>query len=329
MHIFEFSFRRRVAIVCAALVAALAASFPVAALDLQRSTAYCGVPQVTAPKPPQAAAKRLQHSQVAAGSRDIAFAWLAAPTMRYPHRSLGSTEHAAAIHVQSHVSTGRVQELVYKLPLTRVFEDLILRLVDLDADGRDELVVVESDLLRGAAVVVLGLRPVTKPVAAAGQGEQLALVELARSPYAGSSFLWLNPLGFGDFDGDGKTDVAAVITPHIGGTLTLYRYQPPHLEPFAKAMDVSNHRMGAVEQDLGVVVPPKGPSQRTSIVVPDMTRRALHWLQWGPAGATSSKNQWNEMSDLMALPALVERMLPAPQGACLQMSDGAWWKLAL
>ncbi len=318
-------------------ISAITTSGPAAALDLQRSTPYCGVPQANPPKPPQAAAKRLENSQVAAGTRDIAFAWLGTPTMRYPHRSLGSTAHAAAIHIQTRLPAGRVQELVYKLPLTRVFEDLVPRLVDLDADGRDELVVVEADLLRGAAVVVLGLRSAAKPgVSAASVGSesseplvQVELVELARSPYAGSSFLWLNPLGFGDFDGDGKTDVAAVVTPHIGGTLTLYRYQPPHLEPFAKAMDVSNHRMGAVEQELGVVVPPKVPGQRASIVVPDMTRRALHWLQWGPAGTASSKNQWNEMSDLMALPALVERMLPAPQGACLQMSDGGWWRLAL
>ncbi len=220
---------------------------------------------------------------------------------------------------------GRLQDVLYQLPLNRVFEDLVPRLVDLDADGRDEVVLVESDVLRGAALVVLGLRPV-KLSTKVGKADTLLpveLIELARSPFVGSSFLWLNPLGFADFDGDGRIDLSAVITPHIGGTLTLYHYRPPLLVPFARAMDLSNHRMGAVEQQLGVVLPPKSPGQRASIVVPDMTRRALHWLQWGADG------KWLEMSDLMALPTRVERMTAAPDGACLQMDDSSWWKLRL
>ena len=220
---------------------------------------------------------------------------------------------------------GRLQETRYSLPLNRVFEDLVPRLVDLDGDGRDEVVLVESDLLRGAALVVLGLRP-SKPSTTMDKADargKVDIVELARSPFAGSSFLWLNPLGFADFDGDGHTDLSAVITPHIGGTLTLYHYRPPLLVPFARAMDVSNHRMGALEQQLGVVLPPKTPAQRASIVVPDMTRRALHWLQWGADG------KWLEMADLMALPARVERMTAAPDGACMQMDDSSWWKLRL
>ena len=233
------------------------------------------------------------------------------------------------MHVQARSSDGGLQDVIYKLPLNRVFEDLLPRLIDLDGDGRDELVLVESDLLRGAALVVLGLRPAPPASGPAPQGRAadsaapMELTELARSPYAGSSFLWLNPLGFADFDGDGRTDVSAVVTPHIGGTLTLYHYRPPLLVPFARAMDVSNHRMGSIEQQLGVVLQPAAPAQRASIVVPDMTRRALHWLQWGADG------QWRDMSDLITLPARVERMTVAPGGSCLQMDDSSWWKLRL
>ena len=311
----------------AILCIALAASHALA-LDLQRTSASC---EVAAGKPvtlPAGAARRLAGSQVAAGQRDIAWTWLESPTNRYPHKSFGSTQHAGALTVQARMPDGRLQETRYSLPLNRVFEDLVPRLVDLDGDGRDEVVLVESDLLRGAALVVLGLRP-SKPSTtmdkadARGKVDIVELVELARSPFAGSSFLWLNPLGFADFDGDGHTDLSAVITPHIGGTLTLYHYRPPLLVPFARAMDVSNHRMGALEQQLGVVLPPKTPAQRASIVVPDMTRRALHWLQWGADG------KWLEMADLMALPARVERMTAAPDGACMQMDDSSWWKLRL
>ena len=301
----------------------------VLALDLQRTSASCGASAGLVLHTPAGAAKRLADSQVAEGQPDIARAWLESPTRRYPHKSFGSAEHAEVLHVQARMSGGLLQDVTYKLPLNRVFEDLVPRLVDLDGDGRDEVVLVESDLLRGAALVVLGLRAVpiaSEPTPRVGKANILApieLIELARSPYVGSSFLWLNPLGFADFDGDGRTDVAAVITPHIGGTLTLYHYRPPLLVPFAKATDVSNHRMGSVEQRLGVVLSPQASGQRASIVVPDMTRRALHWLQWGADG------QWREMSDLMALPAKVERMTAAPGGSCLQMDDGSWWKLLL
>ena len=303
---------------------ALAASHALA-LELQRTSASCGVAVGKQAIPPAGAAGRLADSQIAAGKRDIAWAWLALPTHRYPHKTFGSTEHAGALNVQARMPDGRLQEVLYQLPLNRVFEDLVPRLVDLDGDGRDEVVLVESDVLRGAALVVLGLRPV-KPSTKVGKADtlvQVELIELARSPFAGSSFLWLNPLGFADFDGDGHTDLSAVITPHIGGTLTLYHYRPPLLVPFARAMDVSNHRMGATEQQLGVVLPPKAPGQRASIVVPDMTRRGLHWLQWDTDG------QWREMSGLMALPARVERMTPVPGGACLQMAGGEWWRLLM
>lgn len=60
-------------------------------------------------------------------------------------------------------------------------------------------------------------------------------------------FYGSTPLGFTDYNGDRRTDLAAVIPPHIGGTLTRYHYRSPLLVPFAKVMDVSNHRMGAIE----------------------------------------------------------------------------------
>jgi hypothetical protein len=84
------------------------------------------------------------------------------------------------------------------------------------------------------------------------------MVELARGPYMGTPLRWLNPVGVGDFDGDGHLDVASVSTPDVGGELVLYRYRPPRLEAFARITDVSNHRMGSVEQQMGLVTPPTG-----------------------------------------------------------------------
>jgi FG-GAP-like repeat len=280
-------------------------------LMVEPSTAHCGLPTATTAtlaRAPQAAAKRLAGSRATVGNKDIAWAWLGTPTLRYPHKALGSATHAATLHVQLASNVGTTQELVYTLPVHKVFEDLTVRLVDLDADGRDEIIVIESDAVRGSATVVLGVRA-------------KSLIEVARSPYAGSTFLWLNPVGVADFDGDGKLDIASVITPHIGGILTLYHYQPPHLVPFARAMDISNHRMGDPEQDLAVIV--DVPGQRPTIVVPDMSLKALHALRWVAPGV------WKELADVKPLPARVQRMVPAPGGACALLADNTWRRITL
>jgi hypothetical protein len=287
-------------------------------LTLLPATAQCGKAVSTADAPPATAAQRLAGSQPAQGQRDIAWAWLGTPTDRYPHAALGSRTHAASLHVLATTPQGTMQEITYRLPINRVFEDLTVRLVDIDQDGRDEIIVIEADALRGASVVVLGLDD-------SPNGK--ILKEKARSPAAGSTFRWLNPVGVADFDGDGKLDVAAVITPHIGGVLTLYHFRPPQLVPFAKAMDTSNHLMGSPEQQLAAIL--QLPGQRPTIIVPDMSLKALHALRWEGSGATA---KFKELADAMPLTARVERITPIPDtpgAACVLLTDNTWRRVIL
>lgn len=280
-------------------------------LSVAPAGADCAPPATPTPAPVEASS-RLPDSQAVAGSNDIAWVWLGTPTRRYPHGALGSPVHAGSVHVLTRSPGGQTEVVSLSLPVQRVFEDRVPRLVDLDGDGRDEIVLVEADALRGAALVVLGL---------AQRNGQVALVERARGPHAGSTFRWLNPVGFADFDGDGRLDVASVTTPHVGGVLTLHHLQPPALVPFARALDVSNHRMGALEQQLAVIVQQAG--QRPTIIVPDMARQALHALRWEAPG------QWHELADLKLLPGTVERLTPATGGACAWLADGRVLRISL
>jgi hypothetical protein len=293
-------------------------------LTLETSAVNCGVPLPAPQMPPLAAVKRLPDSLAVRGTKDMVWVWLGTPTMRYPHKALGAVTHAGSLHVLTPLA-GKLQEVIYELPVTRVFEDRIPRLVDLDGDGRDEIVLIESDALRGSATVVYGLSASQTPKNKHNYTQKEAalprLVELARSGSTGSTFRWLNPIGTADFDGDGKLDIASVITPHIGGLLTLYHYAPPKLTPFAQAMDTSNHRMGDLEQQVAVIVEQAG--LRPTIIVPDMQLKALHALRW------ESPGQWKELADVKPLHAAIQRITPMPNGGCMLLTDLTWWRVWL
>lgn len=285
-------------------------SLPTHAGTLTRTPAGAACTNVTRlPAPPPAVAvQRLPQSQAVAGQRDFAWVWLGSATARYPHTALGSSRHAGSLHVLPANATTDATPVSLTLPMDRVFEDRVPRLVDLDGDGRDEILLIEAEALRGAALVVYGLR-------------DGALVELARGPHAGTTFRWLNPVGVADFDGDGRLDIASVTTPHIGGVLTLYHYRPPRLEPYARATDVSNHRMGELEQQLAVIV--SLPGQRPTILIPDMQLQTLQALRWDMPG------RWQEAALPLSLPSRVQRFTPLSDGGCLQLTDGSSWRVSL
>ncbi|HEY5634595.1 MAG TPA: VCBS repeat-containing protein [Burkholderiaceae bacterium] len=232
---------------------------------------------------------QLPHSEVATGSRDVARAWLARPTDRYPHAVLGDALEASQLVVE--MRDGRAVHV--ELPPNRVFEDLAPRLADLDGDGRDEILVVESDLRLGASLSVYGVR---------ADGLQ----RRASSGFLGQPNRWLNPLGAGDFDGDGKLDLALVATPHIGGALRLYRYAEPALIPFAEFSGVSTHSLGSTELGLGRVVK---RSPRDRLLMPDATMRALRLLEWTPGGVVEIAR--------VALPS-------RPEGSLVPAGENRW-----
>ncbi|MBT3534479.1 MAG: VCBS repeat-containing protein [Rhodospirillaceae bacterium] len=174
---------------------------------------------------------------VTMGGQDISAAWLVVPTKRYDHGVLGDAIEAAGVRAQ--MRDGRV--LSFNLPPDSVFEDRRVRLADLDGDGGDELLVVRSYLNRGAALAVLRPGP-----------NELAIV--AETPAIGLPYRWLNPAAVADFDGDGRVEIALVVTPHIGGTLKYYELRQNRLIAEFSSSGFSNHAMGSPIQDMAAVV---------------------------------------------------------------------------
>lgn len=199
----------------------------------------------------------IPHAAIVPGALDIKAAWLAGPTARYDHGVLGDAIEAAALKVE----TGAGKILSYMLPTYSVFEDLTPRLADLDGDGRDEIVVVRSYVGAGAAVAVLGIRD-----------DKLELI--AESPAIGLAHRWLNPVGAGDFDGDGRKEIAVVRTPHIGGVLILYRVEGSRLVEFAREAGYSTHAIGSTVLGMAAVLDLDGDGA-DDILLPDQTRSEL------------------------------------------------------
>ncbi|WP_347312921.1 FG-GAP repeat domain-containing protein [Defluviimonas sp. SAOS-178_SWC] len=158
---------------------------------------------------------------------DIVAAEYGEPTTRYPHGALGDPVEHARLTVR--LSDG--QRLAARIPDALVFEDTAPRLADLDGDGGNEIIVVESHEGQGARLAVWGL-------------VDGRLVRRAATPFIGRRFRWLAPVGAADLDDDGQVEIAYVETPHLGKTLKIVRLAGDRLLPVAEAKGLTNHRLG-------------------------------------------------------------------------------------
>nr|WP_295469000.1 hypothetical protein [Mesorhizobium sp.] len=201
----------------------------------------------------------LPGGSVAKASRgDIRSAWYTRPTSRYPHGVLGDAIEGGALSVIT--NDGMRLELV--LAESHVFEDLTPRIVDLDGDGRNEVVTIRSSLVRGAAVAVYGLA-----------GDKL--VQRGVTPEIGKANRWLSIAGIADYLTDGVLHIAFVETPHIGGTLKFARFSGGRLSVAAKTFPgVSNHVIGSSRLSMSASADIDGDGV-TDLAVPSADRRSL------------------------------------------------------
>lgn len=185
-------------------------------------------------------------------------AWLVGPTTRYRHAVLGDGIEATGFAVER----GR-QRLTFRLGQDAVFEDRRVRLLRLTGVDEPAMLVVKAYQARGAALALYRL-------------ETDRIVPLAESAAIGQPNRWLNPIGAADFTGSGEIMIAAVITPHLSGSLRLYRLRANAavLEEVQRLDGLTNHIIGSRDLDLGHVVP-AGVATVPLIVLPTLDRRKL------------------------------------------------------
>ena len=200
---------------------------------------------------------RVPDSRPGFGDLDISEAWLIEPTTRYGHGVLGDLIEAAGLLVI--MFDGR--RLEYRLPDDSVLEDLQPRVADLDDDGRDEVITVRSRPGLGAALAIFHV-----------EGGRLR--PKAETPAIGRSNRWLNPVGIGDLDGDGRPEVAYVETPHIGGILRIWQLVGNRLHQLGHQPGFSNHAIGSGALGLSAILDLDGDGSE-EILLPDATRQSL------------------------------------------------------
>ena len=158
-------------------------------------------------------------------------AWLTGPTHRYAHGALGDAIEASGFTVR-HAD----EMFSFELDSNHVFEDRRVRLVELDGDPSPECVIIRSHLTEGAAIAIYDIGP---------DGISLK----AETPNIGKANRWLNIAGFGDFTGSGKTEIAAVVTPHLVGSLRVYELVGSTIRERARIDGYTNHINGTRDLD--------------------------------------------------------------------------------
>lgn len=153
---------------------------------------------------------------------DVTSAEYGDETSRYAHGILGDAIEYGSLTI---FSEGKAFKTL--LPENRVFEDFAPRLADMDGDGTNEVIVIETDVNLGASLAIYD-----------------ASGKIVATPFLGRSHRWLAPIGIADFNGDGLQDIAYIEKPHLTKILKIVTYDNGELRQIMEISGLTNHRIG-------------------------------------------------------------------------------------
>lgn len=183
---------------------------------------------------------------------------LTRPTGRLPHGVLGDTTEAEGVTLIDTRGGGKVAAS-FQIEDNAVIEGIAPIWTDLTGDGQREIIMTVSDARVGARVVVFS---------ESGQ-------RVAAGPPVGQGSRWRHQLAVAPFGPNGETEIAEVLTPHIGGVVGFYRLDGDSLEIVAQLPGFSTHVLGSRNLDMALAGDMDGDG-RIELLVPtqDMTELA-------------------------------------------------------
>jgi hypothetical protein len=192
------------------------------------------------------------------------------PTTQYGHGVLGDGVEARSVTL---VDTSPSPQISVKLETQgeRVIEGISPIWADLDGDGAREIIVTESDSNQGAQIVVYD-----------EQGNRIAV-----GPAIGQGFRWRHQLAVAPFGLSGEQELAAVLTPHIGGVVEFYQLRGDQLEIVAQVPGYSSHLLGSRNLDRALAGDFDGDG-RVELLVPDQAQNILGAIRRNPDGAAAA-----------------------------------------
>ena len=188
-------------------------------------------------------------------------------TRRYPHGALGDKVEAGGAAVVDVRDGVRVLSRI-SLPDASVAEGISPIWADMDNDNIREIVLTVSDARQGARI----------------EAYDEAGRFLASGPAPGQGNRWRHQIAVAPFGPQGETELAAVLTPHIGGVAEFYRLEGNTLRLTASLPGYASHRYGSRNPDMAVAGDFDGDG-RVELLVPDRSMSRLAAIRRTTAGA--------------------------------------------
>lgn len=157
------------------------------------------------------------------------------PSTRYTHGILGDSLEPTGIALVETLPCPRVKTTISS-PSPQVIEGLSPIWADLDGDGSQEIIVTVSDATEGAQLV------------AYSENGQLR----AAGPSIGRGYRWRHQLAVAPFGPEGETEIATVLTPHIGGVVEFFRLVEDRLDIVARVPGYSTHVIRSRNLDMAL-----------------------------------------------------------------------------